>query len=99
MKTDVARFVTRLQGDEDGLILGAMLGSGKDFLKPNFVYNLIKCHLTGDLILRPIGECCIFDLGYSWAFETQTILDRCQPYIFLSREELKESVREGEIDV
>ena len=88
MRTDVARFVTRLQGDDDGLIIGSLLGDGVGVLKPNFVYNLHVCHMTGDLILRPVGECCIKDLGYNWAFETQTILDRCSPEIFLSRKEL-----------
>ena len=90
MRTDVARFVTRLQGDGDGLIIGALLAGGQELLKANFVYNLHKCHLTGDLILRPIGECCIKDLGYNWSFETQTILDICSPEIFLSRTELQD---------
>ena len=94
MKTNVARFVTRLQGKGDGLIVGSLLSGGENLLKPNFVYNLHVCHMTGDLILRPVGECCIEDLGYNWAFETQTILDRCSPEIFLSRKELHDVMAE-----
>ena len=94
MKTNVARFVTRLQGKGDGLIMGSLLKEGEGLLKPNSVYNLYKCHLTGDLILKFIGESCIEDLGFNWGMEYSTILTRCSPEIFLSSEELKELLNE-----
>lgn len=90
MNKKVARVTTRLQGDEDGLFIGTLLADG--FIKPNSVYEIEKCFLTGDLILRYKGVSHIGDglCGYTWAFEQQTLLKRLGGLFFLTKDEILE---------
>lgn len=90
----VARLVTRLQGDGDGLILGTLLEPG--VLKPDTVYNLKRCSLTGNIILEEVGQSIVGCgmTGYNWAFEHSHLLDRLQSYIFLSKKEYKLKIKD-----
>lgn len=92
----VARLVTRLQGDGDGLILGTLLEPG--VLKPDTVYNLKKCSLTGNIILEEVGQSIVGCgmTGYNWAFEQQLLLERLTPYIFMSKKEYKLKIKDPE---
>lgn len=92
----IARLVTRLQGDGDGLILGTLLEPG--VLKPDTVYNLKKCLLTGNIFLEEVGESIVGCgmTGYNWAFEYSLLLDRLQPYIFMSKKEYKLKIEDPE---
>lgn len=92
----IARLVTRLQGDDDGLIIGTLLEPG--VLKPNTVYNLKKCLLTGSILLEEVGESIVGCgmTGYNWAFEQNLLLERLQPYIFLSKDEYIQAVKDPE---
>lgn len=55
MKT-VARMITRLQGEGDGLFIGALLKEGKGVLKPNTVYEIRE--VMGVLQIVEIGQGC-----------------------------------------
>ena len=92
----IARLVTRLQGDNDGLILGTLIEPG--VLKPDTVYNLKRCSLTGNIILEEVGQSIVGCgmTGYNWAFEQNLLLKRLQPYIFLSKDEYIQAVKDPE---
>ena len=87
MKEFIGRVVTRLQGDEDGLIIGCSLDN-KSF-KPNYVYSIEKCLVTGEITLKPVGESVIGGgkSGLSWAFEQQLLLRRLGNNFFLTEDE------------
>ena len=53
MKT-VARFVTRLQGEGDGLFIGVLMSQG--VFKPNTVYEIKE--ILGELTIREVGMAC-----------------------------------------
>ena len=53
MKT-VARFVTRLQGEGDGMFIGAVFHAGKDSFKPNTVYEIRE--VLGALTIVEVGQ-------------------------------------------
>lgn len=53
MKT-VARIVTRLQGEDDGLFLGALFKGGRAFFKPNTVYEVKD--VFGTLTIVEVGR-------------------------------------------
>ena len=53
MKT-VARFVTRLQGEGDGLFIGALMSQG--VFKPNTVYEIKE--ILGELTIQEVGMAC-----------------------------------------
>ena len=92
----IARLVTRLQGDNDGLILGTLIEPG--VLKPDTVYNLKRCSLTGNIILEEVGQSIVGCgmTGYDWGFKYSLLLDRLQPYIFLSKKEYKLKIKDPE---
>lgn len=54
MINTVARFVTRLQGEGDGLFIGSLLKSGQGVLKPNTVYEIRD--VMGALTIVEIGQ-------------------------------------------
>lgn len=87
LNKSVARIVTRLQGDGDGLIIGSLLV--EKGLIGDSVYDVQECFLTGDLILRRIGDSYIGSgvSGLNWAFEQQTLLDRLGSNFFLTKSE------------
>lgn len=97
MRKPVARLVTRLQGEGDGLIIGSLMQGGKGLLDPNTVYQLEECLLTGDLVLKKIGKSAVAEsgetcgsspLGVHWAMDISNILARAGKYLMLSKEEL-----------
>jgi hypothetical protein len=57
--TPIARLLTRLQGEGDGLILGTLLNSGKPFFKPNSIYEVVFCPLTEEIKIKYHGPSCI----------------------------------------
>lgn len=97
MRKPVARVVTRLQGEGDGLIVGSLMQGGKGLLDPNTVYQLEECLLTGDIVLKKVGKsvvaesgetCADSPLGVHWAMNVSDILSIAGKYLMLSREEL-----------
>jgi hypothetical protein len=56
MKKTVARFVTRFQGENDGLFIGALTNGGKGVLKPNTIYEIQE--ILGQLVIVEIGMAC-----------------------------------------
>lgn len=93
MNKKVARVTTRLQGSDDGLFIGTLLSDG--FVEPNSVYEVEKCNLSGDLVLRYKGVSHIGEglCGYTWAFEQQTLLERLGALFFMTKDEVLESKR------
>jgi hypothetical protein len=94
----VARLVTRMQGSSDGLIIGSLLSGGNSVLEPNTVYELQKCELSGDIILKKVGESAVAKdgercrdsmLGVSWAMGIQEVLLQAGKHLFLSKKELE----------
>jgi hypothetical protein len=53
MKT-VARIVTRMQGNDDGLFLGALFKGGRDYFKPNTIYEIKD--ILGALTIVEVGR-------------------------------------------
>ena len=87
----VARLVTRLHGNDDGLIIGSLIDDDST-LKPSTVYNIVKCELTGNLILQEVGESAISSgtesfINTYWWQNIETILGKGR-FIFLTKEEV-----------
>ena len=106
MNKPVARLVTRLQGEGDGLIIGCLLKSGIGILKPNTVYEIRQNWLSRCIELHEVGESCI---GVSpqtvreshgqlhWALDLNDLL--CSLYrrhMYLSKDEVKELMLQNE---
>ena len=70
MKT-VARIATRLQGEDDGLFLGALFKGGRAYFKPNTIYEIKD--ILGTLTIVEVGRatgagpnnCSSMNLDYS----------------------------------
>lgn len=99
MKT-VARFVTRLQGEGDGLFVGSLTQQGVGTLDPNSVYEIRD--VLGQLTLVKIGEATGSNEGvigpkreradgiaFHWAHDISDILASRGALLFLARDELK----------
>ena len=97
MKT-VARFVTRLQGDGDGLFIGALMSQG--VFKPNTVYEIKE--ILGELTIQEVGmacgagpdNCVSSSLGdgktmFHWGCEIGHIIAMHGRHMFLTIEEYK----------
>lgn len=104
--TRVARLLTRLQGEGDGLILGALLKRDTQFFKPNSIYEVIFCPLTEELKIKYHGPSCIAGegetyrdspIGRVWAEDVSDILSEGKR-IFLTPDEL-EVVQRNERDL
>jgi len=96
MKT-VARILTRLQGEGDGLFVGALFKGGTEFFKPNTIYEIREC--LGELRIVEVGQASgagpdncastrLHDNGtqFSWASEIGHVIAQ-GPTIFLTHEE------------
>ncbi len=55
MKT-VARFITRMQGKDDGLFIGSLFKGGEEFFEPNTVYEIRE--ILGTLTIKKVGMGC-----------------------------------------
>ena len=89
MNKFIGRVVTRMQGEDDAMILGCVLD--RDVIEADTVYNIEQCFLTGDIKLKKVGKSVIGSgiSGYNWAFEQQLLLRRLQNSFFLTEEEYK----------
>ena len=96
MNKFIGRIVTRLQGKDDGLIIGCCLN---EELAPNTVYTISKCFLTGEITLKSVGESVVGSglTGYNWAFEQQTLLNRLGQNFFLTTEEYIRHHKQGDL--
>jgi hypothetical protein len=105
MKT-IARFITRLQGEGDGLFIGSLFHSGKDFLKPNTVYEIVD--VLGQLTIKEVGQgtgaghdnCVSRNLGhkdvqFSWASDIRHVLDIGKSFL-LTVDEYRELNKQNE---
>lgn len=93
MKT-IARMVTRLQGEGDGLILAVAM-KGHDFFEPNTVYEIVEVMDT--VVIRKLGISAIAATGETyrdsplrqhWAGDVGDIMSHCGPYLYLTRDEV-----------
>ena len=93
----IARIVTRMQGEGDGLMLGSTF-PGQDFFKPNTVYEVER--FCGVVTIREVGKACGFEKGddpadrhsflkrlFNWAEEVQVLLVARGSRLFMTREE------------
>ena len=89
MNKFIGRIVTRMQGEDDALILGCVLD--RDVIEADTVYSIEQCFLTGDIKLKKVGKSVVGSgiSGYNWAFEQQLLLRRLQNSFFLTEEEYK----------
>ena len=53
-----ARFVTRMIAPGDGLFIGAAF-EGQDAFEPNTIYEIVRCPISEDLIVKKIGKSII----------------------------------------
>lgn len=100
----VARILTRLQGEGDGLMLGALLQAGKEYFKPNSIYEVIYCPLSGELKIKYRGSSVIAGTGQkytdspikaTWCTGVEDVLLHGQQ-IFLTTDELTVVMAERE---
>ena len=104
MKT-VARFITRLQGDGDGLFVGTLMKGGVGVLKPNTVYEIRE--ILGELAIAEIGrgigagsDNCITNSmadgknPFHWGQDIGSIIECHGSALFLTHEEYSEYVKE-----
>lgn len=107
MKT-VARIVTRLQGEGDGLFLGALFKGGDDYFKPNTIYEIKD--VLGTLTIVEVGRatgagpnnCSSTKLGhkktqFSWCSDIGHVMFYGAS-IFLTEEEYLGSLNNKELD-
>jgi hypothetical protein len=101
MNKSVARFITRMQGEGDGLFIGSVFQGGKELFKPNTVYEIRD--VLGTLTIVEVGEGQGTNSGsgevynspgvlFHWGQEIGNILDSWHKYIFLTRDEYKQYV-------
>ena len=97
MDRPVARLVTRMQGEDDGLMIGVTLRQ-QGYFKPNTVYEIVE--VLGVLTLREVGKACGFEKGddpaqrhlafkkyFPWAEEIQNLLAVRGSRLFMTRAE------------
>lgn len=99
MKT-LARLVTRMQGEGDGLFIGVTL-KNHNFFKPNTVYEIVE--RFGEIAIREVGQGVPAESGETvadspvrehWANYIGDIIGTLGQTLFLTRDELK-SIREN----
>lgn len=93
----VARFITRLQGEDDGLFIGSLFKNGKDLFKPNTVYEIRD--VLGTLTIVEVGQGvgagsdnCVstkitHQTPFHWAQHIGEILDYHGKVMFLTMKE------------
>jgi len=97
----VARFVTRLQGEGDGLFVGSLFASAKGVLKPNTVYEIRD--VMGTLTIVEVGQGvgagqdnCVSNMmsegktPFHWGSDIGHTLDCFGKIMFLTYEEYQE---------
>lgn len=98
MFTTIARIITRLQGEGDGLMIGSLFNDdlAKSLIKPNSIYELQYCALSGDINLKYKGESLVAAEGQTvrdspisvhWAMEYPQVLARGGNVAFWTKEE------------
>lgn len=105
MINTVARFVTRLQGEGDGLFIGSLLKSGQGVLKPNTVYEIRD--VMGVLTIVEVGQGvgagsdnCVSNMmsegktPFHWACEIGHIIGCYGKIMFLTYEEYQSYCKE-----
>ena len=94
----IARIVTRMQGENDGLIIGAVL-KGHDYFKPSTVYQIVE--IMGELIVQEVGDATpakdeetVADsvVSTSWSCEIGHVISMAGPYLFMSRDEAQKAI-------
>lgn len=93
MKT-IARLVTRLQGEGDGLFIGVTM-KDHNFFEPNTVYEVVD--VLGQHIIRKVGQGVVAEEGETvaaspvrlhWSTEIGYVIGVGGASLFLTREEL-----------
>ena len=100
MKT-IARIVTRLQGENDGLFLGALMDKNQTVFKPNTIYEVVECY--GQILIREVGQAggagennCASNMMaegktlFHWAQDIGDIIRMHGAYLFLTLKEIIE---------
>jgi hypothetical protein len=99
----VARFVTRLQGEGDGLFIGVLMTGGLEHFKPNTIYEIRE--VLGTLQIVEVGQACgagsdncVSDkmsehmTPFHWAQDIGNIIACQGKYMFLTLEEYRDVV-------
>lgn len=94
-KKPIARLITRMDAENDGLMFGVALKQGRQYFKPNSIYELQHCKFTGDITLKYIGESLVkmvgvdapnSPIGISWGNTVNEIL-MSGSCVYMTREE------------
>ena len=94
----VARVLTRLEGENDGLFIGALMSPARGLLMSNSIYELRECQLSGNIVLKYIGPSAVGSslipynqqarpCGPLWIQGVESVLNY-GPSIFLTEQEL-----------
>ena len=95
MKT-IARLVTRMQGVDDGLMIGCVL-KDHNYFKPSTVYQIVE--VCGGIMLQEVGEATpakenetVADspVRAHWSCEIGHVIGSVGQYLFLTRDEVRQ---------
>lgn len=84
----VARIITRMTDEKDGLFLGVTLKGNSDLFEPNSVYELRE--IMGEISLVKVGEAHV-----NWGMRIDCIVDE-NPAAFLTKEEYERERRQND---
>lgn len=85
----VARIITRMTSEEDGLFLGVTLKGNNTFFKPNSVYEVRE--ILGEPTLVRVG-----DAHVNWNRTISDIVDE-NPHAFLTKEEYEAECKKKDL--
>lgn len=91
MKT-IARLVTRMIDENDGLMIGILM-KNNNFFKPQTVYEIVN--ILGELVIKEVGPSCISlkktERSYvSWSQDISYILSVSEKCLWLTQKEYDE---------
>ena len=94
----IGRFVTRMQGEDDGLFIGTLFKGNRDAFKPNTVYEIRE--IFGERVICEIGQGvgagsdnCVSNMmsdgknPFHWGTDISHIIDSHCKIMFLTYEE------------
>jgi hypothetical protein len=102
---NVARFITRFQGEGDGLFIGTLMKGAEGVFKPNTVYEIQE--VFGELTISEVGQGigagpdnCVSNAmsegknPFHWATPIGTVIEEHGSFIFLTHKEYSAYVEE-----
>ena len=90
MNKFIGRVVTRMQGEDDALILGCVLD--RDVIEADTVYSIEQCFLTGDIKLKKVDAKALNASALAYKEEDKLFKDSIEGQKKTREEEFKERI-------